>query len=60
MKSDIRMSLNTEVPHDNSQGQKMPKSLDIKTTRIKERTSFDFQWLRLDFTVTQMIQANGT
>ena len=30
----------------------------MKSTRIKERTSFEFQWLKLDFTVTQMTIQN--
>jgi len=37
-----------------------PTSTDINrvTIRQKERTSFDFQWLRLDMTVTNMTTQN--
>ena len=49
LRSDIRISCNTERPAEYS------PELKIKTERIKERTSFKFQWLQLDFTVAQMI-----
>lgn len=51
MKSDIRISCNTEIPQptDNFDVNKPHKSV-----RIKERSTFQFKWIRLDFTVTQM------
>lgn len=50
--SDIRVSFNTEVPL--IVGKPFDSEQPIKSTRIKERTSFKLNWLRLDFTVTQM------
>ena len=50
LKADIRISCNTETPC------QVDTSKPQKTVRIKERTTFVFQWMRLDFTVAQLQQ----
>lgn len=48
LRSDLRISCNSEVPASINLHSKQ------KSSRIKERTTFTFQWMRLDFTVAQM------
>ena len=47
MSADLRISCSTET------ASKVPQNQRVKLTRIKERTSFKFNWMRLDMTVTQ-------
>ena len=48
MGSDLRISCSSEIKAN------LPDSTKVKVnqTRIKERTSFQFNWMRLDMTVT--------
>jgi hypothetical protein len=48
MRSDFRVSMNTETPV--AAVVRKPH----KSMRVKERTTFEFQWMRIDFTVVQL------
>ena len=48
--SDVRISCSTENPAAIPQN---PSSTYVTQERIKERYSFQFTWMRIDFTVTQ-------
>jgi len=48
IRSDLRISCNTETPA------QFDPNLKVKSERVKERTTFTFQWMRLDFTVARL------
>ena len=53
--TDLRISCSSEVNATLPTGK---GAAIVKSERIKERTSFDFQWMRLDMTVTKSDKEN--